>query len=75
MSVLLPHVGDGVVLGGVVVGPVEHHVGLAERACTLPLDKQDRLKSLLITNPTLSEGVIVLLISCFFCWLGDMVTV
>ena len=36
-GVLLPHVCEGVVFGGVLVGPVQNRVGLAERAGTLPL--------------------------------------
>jgi len=38
LAVILLHVGEGVVLRGVAVGPGEHRVGLAERAGTLPLE-------------------------------------
>ena len=42
---ILLHVGEGVVLRAVAVGPGEHRVGLAERAGTLPLTKAGILAS------------------------------
>ena len=78
MAVILLHVGEGVVLRGVAVGPGEHSVGLAERAGTLPLRKAGILASHdYIIHPTLSDGLSVrgLLESFVFCWVGAMVTV